>query len=55
MIGDPELRSLLFPGASSGPRRVRGNDKAPKWLCALMRRTQRVVATALACKIAQVV
>lgn len=55
-MGNPELRSLLVLGASSVLRRVRGNDKAPKWLSALlMRRPYKVVAVALANKTARVI
>jgi len=55
-MGNPELRSLLVLGASSVLRRVRGNDKAPKWLSALLaRRPYKVVAVALANKMARVI
>ncbi|AQZ54356.1 hypothetical protein Mame_05064 (plasmid) [Martelella mediterranea DSM 17316] len=55
-MGNPELRSLLVLGASSVLRRVRGNDKAPKWLSALLtRRPYKVVAVALANKTARVI
>ena len=55
-MGNPELRSLLVLGASSVLRRVRGNDKAPKWLNALLtRRPYKVVAVALANKTARVI
>lgn len=46
-MGNLELRSLLVLGASSVLRRVRGNDKAPRWLCALLaRQPYKVVAVA---------
>lgn len=55
-MGNPELRSLLVLGASAVLRYVRGNDKAPKWLSALlMRRPYKVVAVALANKMARVI
>lgn len=55
-MGNPELRSLLVLGASSVLRYVRGNDKAPKWLSALlMRQPYKVVAVALANKMARVI
>lgn len=55
-MGNPELRSLLVLGASSVLRRVRGNDKAPNWLSALLtRRPYKVVAVALANKTARVI
>jgi transposase len=55
-MGNPELRSLLVLGASSVLRRVRGNEKAPKWLSALLaRRPYKVVAVALANKTARVI
>lgn len=55
-MGNPELRSLLVLGASSVLRRVRGNDKGPKWLSALlMRRPYKVVAVALANKTARII
>lgn len=55
-MSNPELRSLLVLGASSVLRRVRGNDKAPKWLSALLtRRPYKVVAVALANKTARVI
>ena len=55
-MGNPELRSLLVLGASSVLRRVRGNDKVPKWLSALLtRRPYKVVAVALANKTARVI
>lgn len=55
-MGNPELRSLLVLDASSVLRRVRGNDKAPKWLSALLaRRPYKVVAVALANKTARVI
>lgn len=55
-MGNPELRSLLVLGASSALRRVRDNDKAPKWLISLLaRRPYKVVAVALANKIARVI
>ncbi|WP_346362030.1 IS110 family transposase [Bosea sp. (in: a-proteobacteria)] len=55
-MGNPELRSLLVLGASSVLRRVRGNDKAPKWLSALLaRRPYKVAGVALANKMARVI
>ncbi|WP_245418823.1 hypothetical protein [Mesorhizobium sp. WSM3864] len=43
-----ELRSLLVCGATSVSRRVKGNDKAPRWLVALLaRRPFKAVAVAL--------
>lgn len=55
-MGNPELRTLLVLGASSVLRRVRDNDKAPKWLSALLaRRPYKVVAVALANKTARVI
>lgn len=55
-MGNPELRSLLVLGASSVLRHARGNDKAPKWLSALLaRRPYKVVAVALANKTARAI
>jgi transposase len=55
-MGNRELRSLLVLGATSVLRRMQGNDKAPKWLSALLaRRPYKVVAVALANKIARII
>lgn len=55
-MGNPELRSLLVLGATSVLRHARGNDKAPKWLIALLaRRPYKVVAVALANKMARII
>lgn len=35
-MGNPTLRSLLVCGATSVLRRVKGNEKAPRWLIALL-------------------
>ena len=37
-MGNPTLRSLLVCGATSGLRRAKGNDKAPRWLIGLLAR-----------------
>ncbi|WP_246707534.1 transposase [Mesorhizobium sp. NZP2077] len=37
-MGNPTLRSLLVCGATSVLLRVKGNDKAPRWLVALLAR-----------------
>ncbi|RJT30924.1 IS110 family transposase [Mesorhizobium waimense] len=55
-MGNPELRSLLVLGATTVLRYARGNDKAPKWLAALLaRRPFKVVAVALANKMARII
>lgn len=55
-MGNRELRSLLVLGATSVLRKMKGNDKAPKWLSALLtRRPYKVVAVALANKIARII
>ncbi|MET4608370.1 transposase [Bradyrhizobium sp. JR4.1] len=55
-MGNPTLRSLLVCGATSILRRVKGNEKAPQWLIALLaRRPFKVVAVALANKIARII
>lgn len=55
-MGNPTLRSLLVCGATSVLRRVKGNEKAPRWLIALLaRRPFKVVAVALANKIARII
>ena len=55
-MGNPTLRSLLVCGATSVLRRVKGNDKAPRWLIALLaRRPFKVVAIALANKMARII
>ncbi|MET4608180.1 transposase [Bradyrhizobium sp. JR4.1] len=55
-MGNPTLRSLLVCGATSILRRVKGNEKAPRWLIALLaRRPFKVVAVALANKIARII
>ena len=55
-MGNPTLRSLLVLGATSVLRHARHNDKAPRWLVALLaRRPFKVVAVALANKVARIV
>ena len=55
-MGNPTLRSLLVCGATSVLRRVKGNEKAPRWLIALLaRRPFKVVAIALANKMARII
>lgn len=55
-MGNPELRCLLVLGATGVLRYARGNDKAPKWLAALLaRRPFKVVAVALANKMARII
>jgi transposase len=55
-MGNPTIRSLLVCGATSVLRRVKGNDKAPKWLIGLLaRRPFKVVAIALANKMARII
>jgi transposase len=55
-MGNRELRTLLVLGATSVLRRIRGNDKAPGWLGALLsRRPYKIVAIALANKIARII
>ncbi|RWM46996.1 IS110 family transposase [Mesorhizobium sp.] len=55
-MGNPELRCLLVLGATTVLRYARGNDKAPKWLAALLaRRPFKVVAVALANKMARII
>jgi transposase len=55
-MGNPELRTLLVLGATTVLRYARGNDKAPKWLAALLaRRPFKVVAVALANKMARII
>ena len=55
-MGNPALRSLLVVGATAVLRRARGNPNASKWLTALLaRRPYRIVAVALANKMARIV
>ena len=55
-MGNRELRSLLVLGATSVLRKMKGTDKAPKWLSALLtRRPYKVVAVALANRIARII
>lgn len=54
-MGNPTLRSLLVCGATAVLRRVKGNEKAPRWLVLLARRPFKVVAVALANKIARII
>ncbi|MGY3079512.1 transposase [Bradyrhizobium sp. LM6.10] len=55
-MGNPTLRPLLVCGATSVLRRVKGNEKAPRWLISLLaRRPFKVVTVALANKIARIV
>ena len=55
-MGNPELRSLLVLGATSVLRHARGNSNASKWLTAILaRRPYKVVAVALANKIARII
>ncbi|MER9939275.1 IS110 family transposase [Mesorhizobium sp. M0088] len=55
-MGNPTLRSLLVCGATSVLQRVKGNDKALRWLVTLLaRRPFKVVAVALANKMARII
>nr|WP_245426231.1 transposase [Mesorhizobium sp. WSM3862] len=55
-MGNATLRSLLVCGATSVLRRVKGNEKAPRRLVALLaRRPFKVVAVALANKMARII
>lgn len=54
-MGNPTLRSLLVCGATAVLRRVKGNEKAPRWLVLLARWPFKVVAVALANKIARII
>jgi transposase len=55
-MGNPVLRSLLVLGATSVLRRTKDNPDAPRWLAALlMRRPFKVVAVALANKLARII
>lgn len=55
-MGNPTLRSLVVCGAKSVLRRVKGNDKALRWLVTLLaRRPFKVVAVALANKMARII
>lgn len=55
-MGNPELRCLLVLGATSVLRHARGNNKASKWLTAIMaRRPYKVAAVALANKMARII
>lgn len=55
-MGNRERRTLLVLGAPSVLRRIRGNDKAPDWLSALLsRRPYKIVAITLANKVARII
>src|SRR5471032_1103056 len=55
-MGNPALRSLLVVGATAVLRHARGNPNASKWITALLaRRPYRIVAVALANKMARIV
>ncbi|MCK1343125.1 transposase [Bradyrhizobium sp. CW11] len=55
-MGNPTLRSPLVCGATSVLRRVKVNEKAPRWLIALLaRRPFKVAAVALANKISAII
>jgi len=55
-MGNPALRSLLVVGATAVLRHARGNPNASRWITALLaRRPYKVVAVALANKIARII
>jgi transposase len=55
-MGNTELRFLLVLGATAALRHARGNANAPKWVTAILaRRPYRVVAVALANKMARII
>ena len=55
-MGNSTLRSLLIIGATAVLKHVRHKADAPKWLVAILaRRPFKVVATALANKMARII